>query len=158
VTASHALFPGTFDPPTRGHVDLVHRAARLFERVTVAVAAHPTKSPLFTVDERLALLRESLADLDNVSVASISGLVVTACEQLECDVIVRGIRGGTDLQYEAEMASTNRTMSPRVDTLLMTPAPELAQISSTLVRQIAGMGGDVTPFVPDVVARAIAAR
>lgn len=155
---SHALFPGTFDPPTAGHIDLARRAARLFGRVTVAVADHPTKNALFSLEERLSLLEASLAGVEGARVARIAGLVVDACEELGATVVVRGVRSGTDFDYEVEMARTNRAMLPRIDTVLLTPSPELAHVSGTLVRQIASMGGDVGAFVPAPVAEALARR
>ena len=156
--ASHALFPGTFDPVTLGHVDLVARAARLFGRVTVAVATHPTKEGFFNVEQRVQLLEESTADISGVSVVAISGLVVQACAEWNCDVSVRGVRSGTDFDYEIQMARTNRDLSDGVETVLLAPGPARAHISSTLVRQVASMGGDVSAFVPACVDRALEAR
>ncbi len=154
----HVLFPGTFDPPTLGHLDLVRRAAALFGRVTVAVADHPSKTALFSVEERLALLEESTAGIPGVAVARISGLVVDACKDLGATAIVRGVRNGTDFDYELELARTNRAMLPEADTVLLAPAPEFAHVSATLVRQIASLGGDVDPFVPPPVAEALRRR
>jgi pantetheine-phosphate adenylyltransferase len=154
----HVLVPGTFDPPTLGHIDLVERAARLFARVTVGVAEHPTKQCLFSFGEREALLRASLAHLPNVAVAALDGLVVEACRRLGCDTIVRGLRSGTDFDYERQMAATNHALSPTVETLFLATSPAVSHLSSTLVRQIAGMGGDVAVFVPKPVARALGER
>lgn len=154
----HALFPGTFDPPTLGHLDLVERASVLFERVTVAVATHPEKKSLFGVEERLALLQECSAGLANVQVAAIEGLVVHACLERGAGVVVRGVRSGTDFDYEVQMARTNRAIEPQVETLLLVPDPAHAHISSTLVRQIASMGGRVESLVPPAVARALKQR
>ena len=156
--ALHVLFPGTFDPPTRGHLDLVRRASALFERVTVALAEHPTKTPLFPIAEREALLRECTAGLAGVAVVRLEGLVVDACEALGCDAIVRGVRSGSDYDYEAQMAGTNRTLLPRIDTLFLPTSPEVAHLTSTLVRQIARMGGDVSQLVPQPVAAALRER
>lgn len=153
--ALHVLIPGTFDPPTLGHLDLVQRAARLFERVTVGLAVHPTKAPLFEVEQRLALLRECVTDFPGVHVVPLAGLVVDACEELGCDAIVRGVRNGTDYAYEAQMAGTNRALLGRIDTLLLATSPGVSHITSTLVRQIAGMGGDVSALVPPSVAKAL---
>lgn len=155
MPAAHALFPGTFDPPTLGHVDLVERAAAIFGRVTVALAEHPTKTALFSVEERLVLLRACTAHLKNVEVRRLDGLVVQACERLGCDVIVRGVRCGTDYDYEAQMAGTNRAMLPRIDTVLLATSPEHGHVTSTLVRQIALMGGDAERLVPTVVVDAL---
>lgn len=154
----HVLIPGTYDPPTLGHLDLVRRASALFERTTVALAEHPTKASLFAVEERLALLRECAAGLPGVEIVRLDGLVVDACEGLGCDAIVRGVRNGTDYAYEAQMAGTNRALLPRIDTLLLATSPEVAHVTSTLVRQIASMGGDVSALVPGPVASALRER
>ena len=151
----HVLFPGTFDPPTLGHLDLIRRASALFGRVTVALAEHPTKSSLFTTEERVALLRECIEGLEGVegvAVARLEGLVIEACEALGCDAIVRGVRSGTDFDYEARMAWTNRSMLERIDTVLLPASPAVAHITSTLVRQIAQMRGDTSKLVPGPVA------
>ena len=155
---SHALFPGTFDPFTLGHLDLVRRAARLFGRATVGVARNAEKRSLFGAEERTELAREALRGLAGVEVALVPGLVVRACEELGADVIVRGVRGGADLELEIQMARTNRTLAPSIDTVLLVPTPELAHVSSTLVREIAALGGDVSAFVPKNVAEALRAR
>jgi pantetheine-phosphate adenylyltransferase len=154
----HALVPGTFDPPTLGHPDLIRRAAALFGRVTIGVAAHPTKAPMLTVRERVALLTDLVADLDGVCAVPIDGLLVDACEALFATAIVRGVRNGTDLDYEVPMANTNRAMLPRIDTVFLAPAPEVAHVSSTLVRQIFELNGDVRAMVPPAVAAALRAR
>lgn len=157
-SASHALFPGTFDPFTRGHLDLVARAARLFGRVTVAVARNPEKTSLFSPEERAELARGAVAGIVGVEVTLIPGLVVQACEDLRADVIVRGVRGGSDFDFEVQMARTNRGLLPRIETVLLAPAPELAHVSSTLVRQIAALGGDASGLVPPNVAAALRGR
>ena len=154
----HALFAGSFDPFTLGHMDLVRRAVALFGRVTVGVAHNAEKRSFFTTEERLALVREAVLELGPVEVVRIEGLVVHAAEALSADVLVRGVRGGTDYEFEAQMARTNRSMLPRVDTVFFVPAPELAHVSATLVRQIAQLGGDPAPFVPACVAKALAGK
>jgi pantetheine-phosphate adenylyltransferase len=154
----HALFPGTFDPFTRGHLDLVDRAARIFGKVTVAVARNPEKQSLFSPEERAELARAALSGIAGVAVTLIPGLVVQACEDLGADVIVRGVRSGSDFDFEAQMARTNRGLLPRIETVLLAPAPELAHVSSTLVRQIASMGGDPSGLVPPNVAAALRSR
>jgi pantetheine-phosphate adenylyltransferase len=156
--ARHALFPGTFDPVTLGHLDLVQRALALFGRLTVAVAHNPGKSTLFGAEQRVELLREATKGLSRVEVVLIDGLVVQACEKLAADVIVRGVRSGTDFDYEVQMARTNREMLPRIDTVLLAPSPAHAHISSTLVREIVMLGGDASRFVPESVARALRER
>lgn len=157
----HALFPGTFDPLTLGHIDLVRRGLALFDRVTVAVASHHDKRHLFTLEERIGLVEESLAEADlreGASVTSLAGLVVRGCADLGATVILRGLRGSADLEYEAAMLQTNRVLAPDVETVLLVPAPEVAHISSSLVRQVGEMGGDVSAFVTPAVARAIEQR
>lgn len=158
MTARHALIPGTFDPPTLGHLDLVRRAASLFERVTLGVADHPGKQGLFAVEERLDLLRRCVEELSGVEVARIEGLLVDGARSLDCDVVVRGVRNGTDLDYEVPMIHTNRSLAPELETVLLSPSPGVAHISSTLVRQIARMGGDVGGMVPPPVAAALRDR
>ncbi len=149
----HALFPGTFDPVTHGHLDIVRRAAQLFDSVTVAVAQHPSKKELLPVEQRLALLREVTAEISGVEVVRLDGLVVHGCERLGATVIVRGVRSASDVDYELQMARANRALAPQVETVLLASSPEHAHISSTLVRQIAEMGGDLTSFVPPAIAR-----
>jgi len=151
----HALFPGTFDPITLGHLDLIERASRLFERLTVLVAAHPSKQHLFDLERRLELVSTATHSLAGVTVAATQGLLVDACQEHAADVVIRGVRGGGDLEYEVQMANTNRAMRSSMDTLFLAPAPEHAFVSSTLVRQIASMGGDVSSFVPPVVLEAL---
>ena len=154
----HALFPGTFDPVTLGHIDIVRRAARIFGRVTVAVASHPSKRELLPLAERIALLREVTADIHGVAVAHVPGLTVDGCVQLGADLIIRGLRNSTDFEYESQMARSNRSMARQLDTLFLASEPEHAHISSTLVRQVAEMGGPVELFVPPTVARALRER
>ncbi len=156
--AIHVLFPGTFDPFTLGHQDLMRRAAALFGRVTVAVATHPEKQHLFGLEERLDLIRAASDGLGNIEVTAIEGLVVEAARKLGCDAILRGVRSGSDLDYELAMAGSNRALAAEIDTLLLMPSPSTSHISSTLVRQIASLGGAVEPFVPEPVARALRAR
>jgi pantetheine-phosphate adenylyltransferase len=153
--ARHALFPGSFDPFTLGHLDLVRRASRIFPRLTIGVARNPEKQALFDPEERAEMAREATRGIAGVEVALIAGLVVHACRELGADVVVRGVRSGSDFDYEAQMARTNRVLAPEVDTLLLAPAPEHAHLSSTLVRQIAALGGDASALVPQNVARAL---
>lgn len=156
--AHHALFPGTFDPVTLGHLDIVRRALLIFGRVTIAVASHPSKRELLPLPERIELLREVTSDLRGVSVAHVPGLTVDACLALGADVIVRGLRNSIDFEYEAQMARSNRALAGQVDTLFLASEPEHVHISSTLVRQVAEMGGPIELFVPAAVARALRAR
>ncbi len=152
---ARALFPGSFDPVTLGHLDLVRRARAMFSHVTVLVAAHAEKRGLFSVEQRCALLREALGGIEGVEIAETRGLLVDACREHDASVVVRGVRGGADLEYEVQMANTNRSMLPAMDTIFLSPSPEVSFISSTLVRQIAAMGGDVTSLVPPGVAAAL---
>jgi pantetheine-phosphate adenylyltransferase len=154
----HALFPGTFDPPTLGHLDVVRRAAALFERVTIGLADHPDKDPLFSVEERLELLTELVSDLPGASVTRVTGLVVEAARGLDATVLVRGVRSSRDFDYEVEMARTNRVLAGEIDTILVVPDGAYAHITSTLVRQIARLGGDTSQLVPAAVDAALRAR
>lgn len=156
--ATHAVFPGTFDPITLGHLDVVRRALTLFERVTVAVAEHHSKSQLLEAEERLDLVRQAVAPLERVEVVTLGGLLVQGLRGLEAQVVVRGVRSSTDLEYERQMALTNRALDPGIETVFIVPSPELAHISSTLVRQIARLGGDTSSFVPPEVAAALRDR
>ena len=156
--ARHALFPGTFDPVTLGHLDVIRRASGLFARLTVAVARNPEKSQLLDLERRMALLREVSAGLGNVEVLPLDGLVALGARDLGAGVIVRGARHAGDFEYEAQMARCNAKLAPGVETLILVSAPEHAHISSTLVRQIAGCGGALEGFVPPAVARALARR
>jgi pantetheine-phosphate adenylyltransferase len=158
MAASHALFPGTFDPFTLGHLDLVRRAAVIFPRLTVAVATHPSKQHLFDLEARLDLIAQSTAELPGVRIVAIEGLVVEAARRLDAQVIVRGVRSGTDLDYELAMCGSNRAMAPGIDTLLLAASPAVSHITGTLVRQIAAMGGPLEPFVPEPVLRALGER
>lgn len=146
-----AVYPGTFDPVTNGHTDLVQRAARLFDRLIVAVAANPAKAPFFSLDDRVALARAALADMENVEVCGFDTLLVDFARQRGAQVILRGLRAVSDFEYEFQLASMNRQLAPGVETLFLTPAEQYSFISSSLVREIAALGGDVSDFVhPDV--------
>ncbi len=157
-TAHHAVFPGTFDPVTLGHVDLVERASRLFGHLTIIVAAHHDKRHILTVEERVDLLEKATAGLENVDVVARDGLLVDTARELGASAIVRGVRSAADLEYERQLALTNRAMDPDLDTVLLLSSSEHAHVSSTLVRQIARLGGDIQPFVPIAVVSALAGR
>lgn len=152
------VYPGTFDPITNGHVDLIHRAARLFDRVIVGVAADTGKTPLFATEERLRLARDSVVDLPNVEVVSFEGLLVNFARQLGVEVIMRGLRAVSDFEYEFQLAGMNRRMAPDIETLFLTPAEKYSYISSSLVREIARLRGDVTTFVTPPVQAALKER
>ena len=150
---STAVYPGTFDPVTNGHVDLIQRAARLFGRVIVAVAANPGKAPAFPLEQRVALVHDVVDGLANVEVLSFDTLLVDFLHQCGASVILRGLRAVSDFEYEFQLASMNRQLAPDIETVFLTPAEQYAFVSSSLVREIAALGGDVSPFVhPKVVA------
>ena len=150
-----AIYPGTFDPITNGHTDIVERAARMFSRVIVAIAGSTGKSTTFPAAERVALARLTLAHVGNVEVAGFSGLMTTYARQRGARVIVRGLRAVSDFEYEFQMASMNRQLYGEAETLFLTPSEHLNYISSSLVREIAALGGDVTRFVPEAVNSAL---
>lgn len=149
------IYPGTFDPLTQGHINLVERAARLFDKVIIAIAESKSKKPLFTFEERKALCEQSLTHLDNVSYCSFSGLIVDAAAKHGAQAVLRGVRSVTDFDYELPMASMNQAMMPEFETVFLTPQAELSFISSTLVREIASMQGDVSKFVSAPVLNAL---
>ncbi len=153
-----AMYPGTFDPITNGHHELVRRAARVFDEVVVAVAASPHKTPLFPLEERIRLAREVLADLPNVRVDGYTGLTVEYAQAYSLQVVIRGLRVVSDFEYEFQLASMNRHLQAGVETLFMTPAAQYNFISSTLVREVAGLGGNVRDFVHPLVAEALHQR
>ncbi|MDH4023148.1 MAG: pantetheine-phosphate adenylyltransferase [Gammaproteobacteria bacterium] len=153
-----AMYPGTFDPITNGHVDLVRRAARLFERVVVAVAASPNKTPMFTLEERITMARSALGDVRNVIVDGYYGLTVDYVREHGLGVIIRGLRAVSDFEYEFQLATMNRHLQPDVETIFLTPAEEYTFVSSTFVREIGVLGGDISPFVPPAVAAALARK
>jgi len=153
-----AMYPGTFDPITNGHTEIVRRAAGLFDRVVVAIAESPAKQPLFSFDERVALARTALSGLSNVSVDGYDGLTVGYATDHNLGVIIRGLRAVTDFEYEFQLASMNRHLDAGVETIFLTPTDEYTFVSSTLVREVAALGGDVNKFVHPDVARALQAR
>jgi pantetheine-phosphate adenylyltransferase len=157
-TVRSVVYPGTFDPVTNGHCDLILRAARLFDRVVVAVAADTAKTPAFTTEERVHLVRQVVQDRPNVEVVSFAGLLVHFTRQLGVSVIMRGLRAVSDFEFEFQLAGMNRRMAPDIETLFLTPDERFAYISSSLVREIARLGGDVTPFVAPVVQAALRER
>ena len=149
-----AVYPGTFDPLTRGHEDLVRRAAGLFGQVVVAIADSKAKRPMFSLDERIDMAREALASLPNVEVLGFSGLLMDFMRSQGANVILRGLRAVSDFEYEFQMAGMNRQLDPDVETMFLTPSEQYMFISATMVREIATLGGDVSLFVsPSIVAR-----
>lgn len=143
-----AVYPGSFDPVTNGHIDLIQRSATLFDKVIVAILRNAEKHPLFTVEERIEMLEDSIRDLKNVSVTSFHGLLVDYVEQMEASVIIRGIRAVSDYEYELQMALMNRRLSSKVETVFMLPAESYSFLSSKLVKEIAALGGAIHGFVP----------
>ncbi|HEY6131311.1 MAG TPA: pantetheine-phosphate adenylyltransferase [Halioglobus sp.] len=152
------IYPGTFDPITNGHVDLTERAARLFDRVIVAIAHSPKKTPLFSLEERVSLCEVALAHLDNVEVVGFSNLLTDFARSLNARCVLRGLRAVADFEYEFQLANMNRAIYPEFESIFLTPSEHLAYISSSLVREIASLHGDISPFVPVQVAAALKKR
>ena len=153
-----AVYPGTFDPITNGHTDLVSRAARVFPKVIIAIAESPQKKPLFNLEERIELARKDMAKWDNVEVVGFSNLLVEFVQQIGASVIVRGLRAVSDFEYEFQLASMNRHLAPRVETMFLTPDEDYGFISSTLVKEVARLHGDVSSFVSPEVQKAMVNR
>ena len=153
-----AIYAGSFDPPTNGHMDLVERASKLFPRVIVALGQHPTRSPLFTVEERVKLLERVCAPMKNVEVALFQGLLVDYARQIGASIIVRGLRAATDFEYELQIAHANADLAPEVDTVFLPTRTNYGFISASLVREIASHGGDVSRYAPPVVCEALTAK
>src|SRR5215467_6819563 len=158
-----ALYPGSFDPVTNGHVDVVHNAARLAGRLVIAIGVHPGKAPLFSADERVAMLEETCGVMVRdagceFACVTFDDLAVSTARRVGATVIIRGLRDGTDLDYEMQMAGMNAAMAPEVQTVFLPASPLVRPITATLVRQIASMGGDVSAFVPAAVAERLKTR
>ncbi len=161
--ARAALYTGTFDPVTNGHVDVVRHACRIVDRLIVAIGVHSAKTPVFAAEERAAMLTEvcgpvATAERATLEVVMFDDLTVHAARRLGATLIIRGIRDGTDLDYEMQMAAMNEAMTPEIQTIFLPASPPVRPITATLVRQIAAMGGDVTSFVPPLVAERLAAK
>lgn len=152
-----AVYPGSFDPVTKGHLDVVTRASALFDEVVVAVGVNPSKSRLFGPEERLAMLEQGVADLPNVSVAGFTGLITSYCQEVGATAIVKGLRSGTDFDYEAQMAQMNAELTG-VETVFLIADPQFGFVSSSLVKEVASFGGDVATLVPDFVLEPLVAR
>jgi pantetheine-phosphate adenylyltransferase len=153
-----AVYPGTFDPITNGHTDLVSRAARVFPKVLIAIAESPHKKPLFSLDERINLAKNQMAHLENVEVTGFSNLLVEFVQQIGASIIVRGLRAVSDFEYEFQLASMNRHLAPKVETLFLTPDEDYSFISSSLVKEIARLNGNVSEFVCEEVEQAMKRR
>lgn len=153
-----AIYPGTFDPLTLGHLDVIERASRIFERLIVAVGVNATKETLFSIEDRLAMVREVVKDHPHVEVDAFDGLLVDYCKQKGVYALIRGLRAFSDFEYEFQMALTNRKLAPDVETIFLMPKETHSYISSSMVREIAGMRGDIEEFVPPVVQAALEKR
>ncbi len=149
------IYPGTFDPITNGHIDLVERAARLFDRVVLAIAYSEKKSPLFSLEERIALCERSLTHLENIEVCGFRNLLTDFAQSRGARCVLRGLRAVADFEYEFQLANMNRAMYPEFESVFLTPSEHLSYISSSLVREIASLDGDISPFVPAHVAAAL---
>jgi pantetheine-phosphate adenylyltransferase len=153
-----ALYPGTFDPPTNGHLDLIQRGSKLFEHLTVGILKNPIKNPLFTVEERVEMLRESTTSLGNVSVATFDGLMFEFARRLGATAVLRGIRAISDYEHEFQMALMNRRLAPEVETVFLQPAGRYSFVSSRMVKEVFAFGGDVTGLVPPNVLKRLRTR
>ncbi len=153
-----ALYPGTFDPPTSGHLDLIQRGARIFSHLTVAILNNPVKNPLFTVEERVEMLREATSGIENVAVAIFDGMMVDFARELGATAVLRGIRAISDYEYEFQMALMNRRLAPEIETVFLQPAGRYSFISSRMVKEVVSFGGDVTGLVPANVLRRLKSR
>ena len=153
-----AVYPGTFDPITNGHVDLVARASLLFDTVIMAVAQSPNKQPVFSLEERVAMAEHSLRDYANIRVLGFNGLLARFVDEVKAGVLLRGLRAVSDFEYEFQLASMNRHLIPDAETVFLTPSEQFSFISSSLVREVARLGGDVSEFVPANVQSALAAK
>jgi pantetheine-phosphate adenylyltransferase len=152
------VYPGTFDPVTNGHIDLVERASRLFDKVVIGIASSQRKSPLFTIEERIELASECLKHVPNVEIYGFDCLLVNFVSDCNADAIMRGLRAVSDFEYEFQLANMNRALSPDIESIFLTPSEKFSYISSSLVREISSLKGDVSQFVPSNVAKALAAR
>jgi pantetheine-phosphate adenylyltransferase len=152
---NNVVYPGTFDPITNGHVDLVARASRLFDSVAVAIAFSPKKQPFLSLEERVRLAEAATAHLPNIEVVGFSNLLAEFVQDRGANILLRGLRVASDFEYEFQLADMNRRLAPEVESLFLTPANHLSYISSTLIREIASLGGDITEFVPEPVAQAL---
>ncbi|MGA3334457.1 MAG: pantetheine-phosphate adenylyltransferase [Terracidiphilus sp.] len=153
-----ALYPGTFDPPTNGHADLIQRGSKLFDHLIVAVLVNPVKDPLFTVEERVEMLKELTAEIGNVSVATFDGLMVEFARRQGASAVLRGIRAISDYEYEFQMALMNRRLAPEIETVFLQPAGRYSFVSSRMLKEVFSFGGDVSGLVPPNVLKRLRAR
>ncbi|PIE41853.1 MAG: pantetheine-phosphate adenylyltransferase [Gammaproteobacteria bacterium] len=153
--SNRVVYAGTFDPITNGHLDLIERASRMFDSVVVAVAKSEKKTPLFSLDERIALIEAATSHLDNVEAKGFDTLLAFFCQEVNANILLRGVRTVADFEYEHQLANMNRHLDHSLETVFLTPAEHLSSISSSLIREISSLNGDVTPFVPEVVNQAL---
>ena len=153
-----ALYPGTFDPPTNGHVDLIQRGAKLFDHLTVAILNNREKNPMFTVEERVEMLKEVTGTLANVSIATFEGLMVEFARRQGASAVLRGIRAISDYEYEFQMALMNRRLAPEIETVFLQPAGRYSFVSSRMVKEVFSFGGDISGLVPPNVVKKLRAR
>ncbi|WP_421589547.1 pantetheine-phosphate adenylyltransferase [Rahnella aceris] len=153
--STKAIYPGTFDPMTNGHLDIVTRAALMFDQVILAIAASPSKKPMFSLDERVALATQVTSHLDNVEVIGFSDLMANFAKNQGANVLVRGLRAVSDFEYEMQLANMNRHLLPTLESVFMMPSKEWSFISSSLVKEVARHGGDITPFLPQIITQAL---
>ncbi|MBL4583296.1 MAG: pantetheine-phosphate adenylyltransferase [Pseudomonadales bacterium] len=150
-----AIYPGTFDPITRGHIDILERASGLFDQVYLAIASSKSKKPIFSLEQRIELAKQSLSHLNNIYMDELTGLTVDFAKDREANIIIRGIRTVADYEYELQLANMNRSMAPKIETIFLTPADNLSYISSSLVKEIALFGGEISKFVAPPVEEAL---
>ncbi len=152
---NRVIYPGTFDPLTNGHLDIIQRAANMFDEVIIAVAASPSKNTMFTLDERVELVQQATAQFDNVSAKGFSGLLVDFARDEKANLLIRGLRTTVDFEYEFGLTNMYRRLLPGLESIFLTPAEEFAFLSSTIVREVAIHGGDISNFVPNVINQAV---
>ena len=153
-----ALYPGTFDPVTKGHLDIMERALRVFDILIVAVAANPQKHPLFTVEERVEMILEEVQSWENIGVESFNGLLIDYARKKKAQSIIRGLRAVSDFEYEFQMALTNRSLNSNIETVFLMPSEQFTYLNSTIVKEIAHLGGDISQFVPKGVEQRLRAK
>ena len=153
-----AIYPGTFDPITKGHIDLAERASKLFDEVVIAIAASPSKQPLFDINERLEMAQISLSHIDNISVVGFDGLLIECVRTAQAQVVLRGLRAVSDFEYEFQLAAMNRRLDPTVETMFLTPSENYTFLSASMVKEIASLGGDVSQFLHPQINKRLADR
>lgn len=150
-----AIYPGSFDPMTYGHLDIIERSSKMVDKLYVSVLINSAKNPLFSIDERVSMIKEMTSHLDNVEVTAFDGLLVDYAKKMNASIIVRGLRAVTDFEYELQIAQTNRIVNPEVDTIFLTTSLEYSYLSSTIVKEVASYAGDISKFVPEKIAEAV---